>query len=135
MKALLVNVDLMFRVIVPDDATAEQIIAAAVAKGLAEVNRDPSEVIGENVAEWKDDTVIPYGEMDSDAGVIIGYQIESTDGSHNIPHGLFSFEVFSTHKKADKWLDNNDPMGSWKIIPVHDGDVEGVTYVGEPVTE
>ena len=134
MKALLVNVDLMFRVIVPDDATEQQIMEATIQRATFVINHDPY-VISEGIVSEKPDEEIPFGESPTDLPQIIGYQIESTDGSHNIPHGLFSFEIFSTHKKADKWLDNHDPMGSWKIIPVHDGDIEGVTYVGEPITE
>lgn len=133
MKALLVNVDLMFRVLVPDDADENAIIAATVAKAVAAINRDPNEIIGEGVAEWKDDTTCPYNP-DTDEPTV-GYQIESTDGMHEIPDGLYSFEVFTTKDEADKWLDENNPAGSWKIIPIHDGDIEGVTYVGEPTTE
>lgn len=59
MKALLVNIDLMVRVVVPDDATEEQIIDAAANKALDEILADRN-TLTENVAEWKDDTSVPY---------------------------------------------------------------------------
>lgn len=48
---------------------------------------------------------------------IIGYQIESTDGLHNIPTEFFSFEVFPK-TDVDRWLSENNQSGNWKSIPI-----------------
>lgn len=64
MKALLANIDLMVRVLVPDDATEEQIIAAIVDK-CQEQSSDRS-WFGEGTGEIKDDEVMPYGSSPYD---------------------------------------------------------------------
>ena len=131
MKALLANIDLMVRVVVPDDATEEQIISAIVDR-CQELSSDRS-WFGEGVSEINDDEVMPYGSSLNDG--IIGYQIESADGKHEIPDEFYSFEIFTTAKEADAWLAKNNIDNQWKSVPVADGDIEGVTYIGEDVTE
>lgn len=130
-QALLVNIDLIVRIVVPDDATEEQIMAEA-----ANIAQKLSQDIGwleEGVSEHRPDDVEPFDpESEGEDGRrLVGYQIESTDGTHEIPDGLWSFELFYTRKSADKWLDENNPAGSWKIIPIYDGDVEDATYLPE----
>lgn len=65
MKALLVNVDLMARVVVPDNATDEQILEATIERITYLVNQDRY-FVSEGVTKWVDDTEVPYGESPSD---------------------------------------------------------------------
>ena len=65
MKALLVNIDLMVRVVVPDDATEEQINDATIERARFVIDNDPY-VISEGIVEVKPDTEIPYGESPND---------------------------------------------------------------------
>lgn len=61
---------------------------------------------------------------------IIGYQIESADGKHNIPAQFFSWQIFKRKKKAAEWLANND--GAWMIIPVRKGTIENHSFINHP---
>ena len=59
---------------------------------------------------------------------LIGYQIESGDGMHDIPETFFSFEVFP-ETDVDRWLNEcnfKDGKGNWmwKKVPIYEGDVE-----------
>jgi hypothetical protein len=60
MKAKLVYVDLLVRVVVNDDYD-DAALDEATAKKVAELAA--SGEIGENITECKDDTVCPYGSM------------------------------------------------------------------------
>lgn len=133
MKALLVNIDLMVRVIVPNDADEKAIINAAVDK--ARLQSSDRGWLGEGITEWNDDEEMPFGTSPYDQAKLIGYQIESTDGKHNIPEGLFSFEIFYSKDDVKKWSDEHQLDGNWKVVPVYDGDIEGVTYVDEDIVE
>jgi len=64
MKALLIPIDLMVRVCVPDDATEEQIISAAVDKA-QELSSDRS-WFGEGCGEFENDEEMPYGSSPND---------------------------------------------------------------------
>lgn len=64
MKALLANIDLMVRVVVPDNATEEQIIAAIVDR-CQELSSDRS-WFGEGTTEIRDDETMPYGSSPND---------------------------------------------------------------------
>jgi hypothetical protein len=139
-KALLVNIDLMVRIVVPDNATEDQIIAAAVNKALLNAgDRDTQRSwFGEGVSEWRDDEEMPFDpETESDDGRhIIGYQIESNDDEHTTPRDLWSFEIFLQKEEAAAYMtENNLDAALWRIITIFDGDIEGPTYVGEPITE
>lgn len=64
---------------------------------------------------------------------LTGFQIESTDGAHDIPDTFFSFEVFP-EVDVDRWLDEcNFKDGKdnwmWKKVPIYDGDIEEPDYV------
>ena len=55
-----------------------------------------------------------------------GFQIETKD--HEIPDGLFSFQIFNSLEDTKKTLLLlNDPK--WKIIPYFFGDIEHPEYV------
>lgn len=58
---------------------------------------------------------------------IIGYQIESKDGSHTIPNQFFSFQIFRRKKNAIKWLSIN--IGNWEILPIRKGDIENPAFI------
>ena len=60
MKALLVNIDLMVRVIVPDNATDEQIISMAVDKAMTNICFDGRSWLGEGITDWSEDEECPY---------------------------------------------------------------------------
>lgn len=38
---------------------------------------------------------------------VIGYQIESTDGNHDIPSNFYSFEIFKEKEAAERWLQDS----------------------------
>lgn len=56
---------------------------------------------------------------------LIGFQIESNDGRHNIPQGLASYEIFGSKRKAIRYIKENcsDPE-NWIILPIAEGDIE-----------
>ncbi len=58
MKAMLVSISPMVRVVVADNATESQIIEAAKRKMFATVSED----FESHVDEIKDDTEVPYGQ-------------------------------------------------------------------------
>lgn len=62
---------------------------------------------------------------------IIGYQIESADGKHNIPDSFYSWEIFKRKKTAKKWLTDNKIIhpGNWKIETIRAGDIEEHSYI------
>jgi len=64
MKALLVPIDLIVRVCVPDNATDEQIISAAVDKA-QELSTDRS-WFGEGCGEIYEDNEMPFGNSPND---------------------------------------------------------------------
>jgi hypothetical protein len=74
MKALLVDIDLLVRVIVPDDATDEQIREIATNKAVnyaADTSYGNNRAwIGEGVSEIKPDTEQPYDPATDDASYI-----------------------------------------------------------------
>lgn len=135
--AKLVAVCLMTRVVVRDTATEDEIWAAAVPRLIDTLRKDGLE----NLEFIEDDTECPYSPRDdaftlllkAPSGLslpprkrrLLGYQIESTDGSHAIPWDLYSFEVL-TEPAADLWLeiDRLNPTGDWKKVPVYSGDIE-----------
>jgi hypothetical protein len=59
---------------------------------------------------------------------IIGYQIESLDGKHNIPDEFFSFQILS-NKVATKWLNEN--TGNWVKVPIHEGEIEDPSFINQ----
>ena len=63
---------------------------------------------------------------------IIGYQIESADGKHDIPSCFYSFEILPK-ELAEKWLEleklNPEYPGEWVAVPVSEGDIEEPTFV------
>ena len=61
---MLVNIDLMVRVIVADDATEDEMCVAAVDKCI-EYSKDRS-FFGENISEIEEDFECEYGTMYSD---------------------------------------------------------------------
>jgi hypothetical protein len=62
-KALLVTVELTTRILVPEDATEEQIAEAIKPNLIERINNNEA---GENIVEVKDDTELPFGSLDSD---------------------------------------------------------------------
>lgn len=64
---------------------------------------------------------------------IIGHQIVSEDGKHNIPECFYSFELFITKELADKWLEferlNPEHPGKWIAVPVYEGDIEEPAFL------
>ena len=54
---------------------------------------------------------------------VIGYQIESIDGLHNIPDEFYSFQVFSK-SFVNEWLKKNNGDGNWKSVPKYEGNIE-----------
>lgn len=65
---------------------------------------------------------------------LIGYQIESNDGQHEIPDCFHSFEVITTIEIADLWirLEKMTPENGqfrWVIVPVFEGDIEEPTFI------
>ncbi|MGO9377046.1 MAG: hypothetical protein ACLP29_00680 [Dissulfurispiraceae bacterium] len=59
---------------------------------------------------------------------LVGYQIESRDGKHDIPAEFTSFEIIKTKKALDEFFkDNTD--GQWMIVPVYEGDIEGPRFI------
>ncbi|MFA5418785.1 MAG: hypothetical protein WC341_10035 [Bacteroidales bacterium] len=82
MKAKLVSIDLMVRVIVPDDATEEQINQAIMDKCQA-VARDGYWFL-ENVTEVKDDTAVPFSPETDIELTPIRETGSSKEGSINI---------------------------------------------------
>lgn len=64
MKALLVNIDLMVRVIVPNNATDEEITTATIDK--AQILSNDRSWFGEGITNWANDEVMPYGASPTD---------------------------------------------------------------------
>lgn len=60
MKALLVDIDLRVRVIVPDNADEDMVMNAAVARAKEVWNIEGDSFFYENVGEIKPDITIPY---------------------------------------------------------------------------
>jgi len=65
---------------------------------------------------------------------IVGYQIESNDGLHEIPESFHSFEVFTTLELAEFWLltEKASPENGefrWVTVPIYDGDIEEPTFL------
>ena len=77
--------------------------------------------------EYEECPYVPDGESPF-GKQLISYQIESADGKHEVPDEFFSFEIFGTKKQAEAWMEANNTDNLWKIVPVYDGDIEGVTY-------
>ena len=134
--AKLVAVSFMTRVVVCDTATEEEIWAAAVPRLIDALRNDGLD----NLEFIEEDTECPYSPRDDTFTPLLkapsslsppprkrwllGYQIESTDGSHTIPGDLYSFEIL-TGPAADLWLeiDRLNPTGSWMKVPVYAGDI------------
>ena len=59
---------------------------------------------------------------------IIGYQI--TNAEHDVPRGLYSFQLFRTSTSAFKYLNYNlrDAKG-WFIEPIYEGGIEKPSYI------
>jgi hypothetical protein len=130
MKAKLVYIDLLVRVIVPDNATDDEIMNAASDKALQESNWT---WFNENVTEIKDDVECPYDpEKYGDPKQPIGYQIESINGRHEIPEEFHSFEILS-ERKADEWMadDGHSKLRDlyWMKVPIYEGDIEDPTFL------
>lgn len=65
---------------------------------------------------------------------VIGYQI--TNMQHEVPEGLFSFQIFKTAEQAFNYarehkLNKGLPAEQcWFVQQVHEGDIEEPTYIG-----
>lgn len=65
---------------------------------------------------------------------ILGYQIESNDGKHEIPDCFYSFEVLTTIELAEKWMEleiQNPEFGPfrWAIFPVFEDTIEEPSFI------
>lgn len=62
---------------------------------------------------------------------IIGYQIESNDGKHDIPDNMFSFEVYESKEEAHYQASVLNGAGPqvWKVVTVYEGDIEDPSFV------
>lgn len=65
---------------------------------------------------------------------IIGYQIESNDGLHEIPECFYSFEILSTIELAELWLKHEAITSEngnfrWVIVPVFENIIENPTFI------
>lgn len=135
MKAKLVNIDLMVRILVPDEATDEQCYDLAVDKALENAYDSNSNRswFAEGMSDLVDDEEMPFGACcDDKPKDIIGYQIESVDGRHIVPDAFWSFEIFATLDEANAWLFEEailNPKNRWKIVPIQEGVIENVSYV------
>lgn len=59
---------------------------------------------------------------------LLGYQIESRDGTHDIPDEFHSFEIITTKKMLDEFFSGNDG-GEWMVVPIYEGDIEKPSYL------
>ena len=65
---------------------------------------------------------------------VIGYQI--TNMQHEVPEGLFSFQIFKTTTQAYKYAREHGLKGGlstdkgWFIQQIREGDIEEPTYIG-----
>jgi len=58
------------------------------------------------------------------------YQIESIDGNHELPEGLWSFEGWHKRKNAEKYMrHNNLSPDEWKIFKYKESDIEEPTFL------
>lgn len=73
MKAMLIYVSLMTRVVVPDDATEEEILNAATPRLIDKIETE----LGENIASIEEDAECPYDKDDD----YDSFEINQQDGS------------------------------------------------------
>mgnify|MGYP003515170281 CR=1 FL=1 len=65
---------------------------------------------------------------------VIGYQI--TNMQHEVPEGLFSFQIFKTTTQAYKYAREHGLKGGlstdkgWFVQQIREGDIENPTYIG-----
>jgi hypothetical protein len=78
----------------------------------------------ENISDWKEDTEVPAVPSPTP----IGFQIESADGTHEIPDEFHSFEIMSYYK-AERWMTDNPCAIKWMIVPVFEGEIEDPTFL------
>ena len=66
---------------------------------------------------------------------VIGYHI--TNMQHEVPEGLFSFQIFKTTAQAYKYAREHGLKGGistdkgWFVQQVHESDIENPTYIDE----
>jgi len=60
---------------------------------------------------------------------LIGYQVESRDGRHEIPDHLHSWEVFRDERAAAACIMDEPNPKLWAIFPVFEGDIEYYDFV------
>ena len=138
MKAKLINIDLMVRIICPDNATDEDCYELGLDKALKLVYEDGRSWLGEGMSDLRDDTECPYDPKNDESGEIIGYQIESVDGRHIQPDAFWSFEVFRSQEQARKWMIEEaiiNPKNKWQIVPIFDDEIEEPTYIDEEIMD
>lgn len=59
----------------------------------------------------------------------IGFQIESSDGKHNIPPNIFySWEIFS-EKFVNHWIAYSQFPKDWIKVPIYEGDIEDYIFI------
>lgn len=140
--AKLVAVSLMTRVVVDDTATEEQIWKEAVprlTRSIIEGGIDNLEFIEDDLEcpHSPGEDLPPPGEQPfphkygtPKGEQVLGYQIESADGNHHLPAGMYSFVVMS-ETAADIWLqiDALNPTGSWIKKAVYSGQIEDPVYI------
>lgn len=52
----------------------------------------------------------------------LGYQIESRDGTHDIPEEFYSFEIIKTKKVLDDFFSKHEGS-KWMVLPIYEGDI------------